>query len=387
MADEYRKKRKHNLKAGLNIGIFFLVILFFIGLSGITWGVLSIPSQAAAEFGPADERLSPVKKFNLAVKLLLHRKDILQPLNPSGSEVPFSVNAGEPPQEIANRLEDQNLIPSSEAFLLYLIYTGKDKTIQAGEYRLSPAMNLVEIAGDMQDATPAQVPFTILPGWRIEEVAASLPTSGLDISPGEFLALASQPESFQFPEGWNRGETLEGFLFPQSYMVSRKITGLELLQVFLNGFQNQLAQDLIEGFTSQGLDVFQAVTLASIVQREAIAKEEQPEIASVFLNRLNAGMSLDSDPTVQYALGYHTEKNTWWKSPLAAEDLGILSGYNTYANPGLPPGPICSPSISALMAVAHPVQTPYYYFRARCDGSGTHNFAVNYQEHLNNACP
>jgi UPF0755 protein len=98
-------------------------------------------------------------------------------------------------------------------------------------------------------------------------------------------------------------------------------------------------------------------------------------------------MKLDSDPTVQYALGYNTAAATWWTNPLSASDLQFDSPYNTYLYPGLPPGPICNPGLSALNAVAYPAQTPYYYFRAACDGSGRHAFAQTYEEHLRNACP
>jgi UPF0755 protein len=115
--------------------------------------------------------------------------------------------------------------------------------------------------------------------------------------------------------------------------------------------------------------------------------EEQPMIASVFLNRLADGMKLDSDPTVQYALGFNLRQNTWWTNPLSTDDLGINSPYNTYQNTGLPPGPISNPSLSALRAVAYPADSPYYYFQAACDGSGRHEFARTYEEHLANSCP
>jgi UPF0755 protein len=112
-----------------------------------------------------------------------------------------------------------------------------------------------------------------------------------------------------------------------------------------------------------------------------------PLIASVFLNRLNADIKLDADPTVQYAVGYNAAQATWWTNPLSFEDLQLDSPYNTYLYAGLPPGPICNPSIDALRSVAFPAQTPYYFFRAACDGSGRHLFAETFDEHVNNACP
>jgi UPF0755 protein len=128
------------------------------------------------------------------------------------------------------------------------------------------------------------------------------------------------------------------------------------------------------------------VTLASIIERESIQNEEMPMIASVFINRLNAGMTLGSDPTIQYAMGYNSAQNTWWTNPLSLDDLKFDSPYNTYINAGLPPAPISNPSLDALHAVAFPESSPYYYFQAKCDHSGYHTFAVTFEEHLANGC-
>jgi UPF0755 protein len=152
-------------------------------------------------------------------------------------------------------------------------------------------------------------------------------------------------------------------------------------------FENQVNSELRGGFSTQGLDLCQAVVLASIVQREAMVEEEMPIIASVFFNRLNSGAVLASDPTVQYALGYNQSQGTWWTNPLSLEDLQVDSPYNTYIYAGLPPGPISNPGLAALKAVAFPAQTPYYYFRAACDGSGRHLFSETFDEHLANECP
>ncbi|MBU0510750.1 MAG: endolytic transglycosylase MltG, partial [Chloroflexi bacterium] len=178
----------------------------------------------------------------------------------------------------------------------------------------------------------------------------------------------------------------EGFLYPDTYILPRKMTAEALVREFLRNFSLHLTTDLREGFTRQGLDVYQAVTLASIVQREAVVPDERAQIASVFFNRLRTGMKLDTDPSVQYALGFNIVQNTWWTNPLSAADLQFDSPYNTYIYSGLPPTSIANPSLSALQAVAFPAETPYYYFRARCDGSGLHDFAVTFEEHLQNGC-
>jgi UPF0755 protein len=171
------------------------------------------------------------------------------------------------------------------------------------------------------------------------------------------------------------------------YHFTRNASAQAIISNMLLQFDQQVTPEMLQAFQDQGLTLQQAVTLASIVQKEAVVPDEMPMIASVFYNRLAAGMKLESDPTVQYALGYNDAQKSWWTNPLSTADLSIDSPYNTYANADLPPGPICNPSLAALSAVAHPAQTPYYYFRAKCDGSGLHSFAVTFKEHQQNACP
>jgi UPF0755 protein len=216
----------------------------------------------------------------------------------------------------------------------------------------------------------------------MEEIAASLPTSGLDISPEAFLAAAKSPPQVLALSS----STMEGFFLPDSYILPRSTTVNQLLEAIARNFALHLSDDLRAGFAAQGLDVYQAVTLASIVERESIHDEEMTLIASVFINRLNIGMTLGSDPTVQYALGYNAIQNTWWTNPLSFDDLKFDSPYNTYIYAGLPPAPIANPSLEALQAVAFPEVSPYYYFQAKCDGSGYHTFAVTFEEHLANGC-
>ena len=248
-------------------------------------------------------------------------------------------------------------------------------------------MTPIEIALTLQDATPREVAFNILPGWRLEEIAAALPTSGLSITPEDFLAAASAPPpGSPISQFLPTGATLEGFLSPGSYQLPRETSPQEFVNYLTNSFIAQFDQELLEGFQQQGLNLYQAVTLASIIQREAVVDDEMPLMGSVFINRLNVGMKLESDPTVQYALGFNEELNTWWKSPLSLEDLEVNSPFNTYKQPGLPPGPISAPDYPALRAVAFPEYSGYYYFRALCDGSGLHVFAETFEEHLNNAC-
>ena len=355
-------------------------------MAGLVMFVL--PARTERAFGPPSSGLDPVQRTYLSALLLYQANELTLPNEPYGREQPFQVMLGESPRSIANRLQAQGLISDAGAFRNFLVYAGLDTTVQAGEYKLSPGMTPVQIAQALQDATPTEVSFAILPGWRLEEIAAALPTSGLSFTAEAFQTAArTLPEGFPFLQDLPSQASLEGFLFPDSYRLLRELNVDGFIAILLDNFEAHLDSELLEGFQRQGLNLYQAVILASIVEREAIVDEEMPLIASVFVNRLNSEMKLDSDPTVQYALGYNPAQQTWWTNPLSLADLQINSPYNTYLLPGLPPGPIANPSLGALRAVAFPAQSPYYYFRAACDDTGRHLFAETYEEHINNACP
>ena len=178
----------------------------------------------------------------------------------------------------------------------------------------------------------------------------------------------------------------EGFLFPGEYLFGRSATAGEIVQDFINMFIENVPPDIQIMAKNQQLTLREVVILASIVQKEMVLKEEAPLIASVFLNRLGAEMPLQSDPTVQYALGYSNKEETWWRTTITAEDLNTKSLFNTYIHKGLPPAPICNPGLDAILAVLQPAETNFLYFRAACDGSGQHVFSESYEAHLDQAC-
>jgi len=363
---------------------FLIVATLFLVLACLFLALIIIPSQAARIYGPPASWLTLSQRLQYSVQLLWYDGLLTRPLNVAGAEQSFTISVGESVNLVAYNLQEAGIIRDAEAFRAYLIYSGLDTSIQAGEYKLSPALSAIDIARALQDATKTEVPFSVLPGWRVEEIAASLPTSGLSFTPDEFLALAQSPSNeFDFLAG---ARNVEGFLYPDSYIFPRNMTAAEFVDELVRNFALHLSPDLTNAFSQQGLTVYQAVTLASIVEREAVHDEEKPLIASVYLNRLNIGMKLDADPTVQYALGYDFGGLTWWKNPLSLTDLQYDSYFNTYLYAGLPPTPVANPSLDALNAVAFPAESTYYFFRAKCDGSGYHVFAETFDEQLANGC-
>ena len=370
-------------------GAFFLPLVgaCLVAVIVLLASLWSITTRAEQQFGPPRPGISASQRLFLSTTLVTQSNDLLQPTYPGSPMVTFEIALGESIPSITGRLWDAGLISDPGAFRAYLQYTGMDTSLQAGEYSLSAGMTPVEIAHALQTTPSGAAGLTILAGWRIEEVAAALPTTGLEITSDEFLQAALiQPQGYTF-SGQIPFATTEGFLMPGTYELERQVTANQLIATILANFEASVSSDLRAGFDQQGLSLYQAVTLASIIEREAIVDDEMPLIASVFYNRLAIGERLAADPTVQYAIGYNQSQGLWWTNPLSLQDLEYNSPYNTYVYTGLPPGPICNPGLTALSAVAFPAETPYYYFRAACDGSGQHLFARTFAEHLENACP
>lgn len=326
----------------------------------------------------------------LALYLELNRGGLEESAGPD-RPVTFVVEPGTPARVIARNLEEAGLINDARLFEAYVRVNGLAEKLEAGTFVLSPAMTPVEIAAALQEARAPGLRLTIPEGWRLEEVAAFLDAQ-TPLSGQEYLILtadaALHARRYAFLAAAPAGATLEGYLFPDTYELSAE-----------NPMAAALVQNQLDRFAERVVPVYQAavaadattfslhevLTLASIVEREAVVPEERPVIAGVFRNRLDRGMKLEADPTVQYALGYQPDSSRWWKTPLAAGDtVNTLSHYNTYLYPGLPPGPIASPGLSSIEAVLYPAQHDFLYFVALPDGSGRHAFARTFDEHLEN---
>jgi UPF0755 protein len=364
---------------------FFLILLLLIIGTAILW--LGVPMLAQNSFGsPADNLTSP-QKWNYSLQMILHKNQLLTPVSPVKKDTPFSIPSGASVTSVAMDLEQTGLISNWQAFRYYVIYKGLDTQIKAGDFTLSPSMTAIEISNAIQSTYSELVSFYIYPGWRAEEVATALPTSGIEVTPEAFLSIVKNPASLNLPADLQGISSLEGFLYPGTYMIDRKISADDLVLTFVQKFNEQVTPEIQTQLQSNGLTFYQAITLASIIQRETFNDNERATMASVFYNRLAAGMKLETDPTVQYALGYSDQWGGWWKTPLALSDLSVQSPFNTYIISGLPEHPISNPDLPSILAVAHPESTSYYYFRAKCDNSGSHVFSKTFEEHLANACP
>jgi UPF0755 protein len=383
-------------------GVLAVAVLYVLYVAGTTAYHTFTDGFSGATTGPApvvtpgegSGDLTAAELAYISTYLTLHANDLQQPVGTDTTPVKFTVRPGDTAKVIAKRLFDADLIGDETLFYYYVRYYGLDTQIEAGDFMLNQAMTVPDIANELGRALSNDVKLLVREGLRAEEVATIFSTTTdikvpydkfmQAVAPGVDITKYKVPNLYgQLPSG----SSLEGFLFPDTYLVTKDTTAAEIVERMLVNFDRKVTSDMRAKYSQHGLTLYQAVTLASIVEREAVIPEERPIIASVYYNRLGIGMKLDADPTVQYALGYQADTGEWWKRPLLVDDLQFDSPYNTYLYADLPPGPIASPGLGSLQAVADPVETNYLYFRATCDGSGHHNFAETFEQHQANACP
>lgn len=331
-----------------------------------------------------------VQQLVFRVQLAGRQDDLNTAVSSDETPLRFSVAPGDTPRTVAQNLVTSGLIRDGDLFVTFVRANDLDTQIEAGTYFLTQSQPLTEIAYALTDSGANTIPFRILEGWRMEEVAAAIDQNPLfGFSGADFLRVvgpgAIPDPSFAAAAGLPAGAALEGFLFPETYTLPASITPEMLRDILLDEFMLQAGAPLSASAQAQGMTLFQAVTLASIIQREAVHVDEMPMISSVYRNRLTANMRLEADPTVQYGIGQRDGR--WWPQITQADYSSAVSPYNTYLNIGLPPGPIASPGLAAIEAALSPQASPYYFFRAACDGSGYHVFAATFDEHVLNGCP
>lgn len=271
---------------------------------------------------------------------------------------------------ILDRLEARGVIPNALLARIWLVYVLGDPPLHAGEYRFAGAATTPEALDKMVRGDVVLHQVTVVEGLTLEETADALAAAGF----GErdaFLAAMREPAPIADldPEA----ESLEGYLFPETYNFLRGATEREIVTAMVRAFRDRFEEEVRP--LAPAAPVRELVTLASIVEKEAKVEEERRQIAAVYANRLAVGMGLYADPTIIYAL----KRLGTWDGNLTREHLQLDSPYNTYRYGGLPPGPIASPGLGSLVAAADPADVPYVYFVSRNDG--THVFAETLAEH------
>ncbi len=273
-------------------------------------------------------------------------------------------------KEIANILKKNKVIQDKEGFIVLVKLYGKGEKLQAGWYKFSYIMNPRKVLATLLKGPMVKVKVVIPEGLTIEEIAHILKQKA-DIDSLNFVNLA-RDDFFVHSAGIN-ANTAEGFLFPNTYIFSKGESSSSILSVMIKKTLNIIDDSLRERAMEMGYTIEQIITVASMIEKEAMLDRERPIIASVIYNRLKRRMRLQVDATVQYALPAH-------KNKLLYSDLRVKSPYNTYIHRGLPPGPIASPGLKSIEAAFHPARTHYLYYVSRGDGS--HIFSKTMKAHI-----
>jgi UPF0755 protein len=370
--------------------IFIIAIAAIVSILGAGYWAFATQNDeniAAISVGGAEMTHSPesIEEYVLAFYLQTQAEVINTPPSDDSTLVPFTVEVGENARSVSTKLEEQGFITDAGIFRYFLQYNQMDSSLEAGDYQLRRNMTMREVAEALQKANFDEVVITIPEGWRAEQVAELLTQEGV-MDGGAFLAFVRQGVGVEHPLLKSRpaGAGYEGYLFPDTYRLPLAAQPAELVERMLVNMSAKIPADA-EGLASaQGYTFHEILIIASIVEREAVLAEERPTIASVYLNRLRQNMRLEADPTVQYAMGYQAGSDQWWKTPVTLEEYSeVNSPYNTYLNPGIPPGPIANPGAASIIATLNPSETPYIFFMA-CGGEGAHLFADNFETHQAN---
>ena len=360
----------------------FLTALAFIGVAG--WLIYDLI------LGLQVSDLSDLDGAARKAYLNTHQTDLDRPMGADKTSVTFVVEPGETGRAVAESLYELGLIKDRRLFRSYVSEEGL--TIEAGEYILDQTMTPRQIAQVLQHSLAAdEIVFTIPEGRRLEEIADL--AAGIGIDRAEFMALATAPASgrpedvgetpadvgefdYAFLRDRPAGATLEGYLFPDTYRLPEDVSARDLIERMLTNFDAKVSSD------GAGRPLYDVVVLASIVEREAVLADERSTIASVYINRLDSGIKLDADPTIQYALG---QPGDWWPQITVDHYTSVNSPWNTYLYADLPPSPISNPGQASIQAVLAPADTYYIFFLRDCDANdGSHLFAVSAEEHMAN---
>jgi len=341
-----------------------LVIGFIALLAAGVWQLSDTPGNLVNEAPP---RLGPTR-------------------SPEGETVIVPVEEGDNAEEIGKKLEDAGVIESARLFRVLTSLMGVGDDLAAGDYEFERGETALTAVRRISQGITAQNIVTFREGLRLGEFAQVLEERSV-ITTGEFVAALGEPYQATFLSELPPGAGLEGFLFPATYGFAQEITAHDAVQQLIDAFDQRYREEILPRLGPSGRTLFDVITMASIVEREAQVAEERPLIASVFWNRVAQGLPLQADPTVQFAAGNDPASVAefgYWKAELTLQDLAIDSPYNTYVNVGLPPGPIASPGLDSILAALEPAQTNYLFFVARQDGS--HLFAETLEEHNANVC-
>ncbi len=336
-----------------------------------------------------DGEKSPLKRFRLALVIALCGLGLPAAwssfglITPAGSDSQtrvFGIADGEALHSVSSRLDQAGLLPRGALFgpqvlVVYGRIAGVDRRIKSGEYDLQQTMTPLQILDKLVAGSVKTYAITLPEGWRIDQIATRLEEAQI-IDAKVLIAKATDPEVARTLGV--EANTLEGYLYPETYQFRRNTNADEILKHLVDEFKSRWTAEDQTRLEASGMSLHDVVTFASIVEKETADDSERPVISGVFHNRLRKGMRLQSDPTVIYGMLFVSGQ---FDGNIRKKDLRADTPYNTYTRAGLPPGPIASVSIDSIRAALNPADVDYLYFVSRNDG--THEFSKTLREHTN----
>jgi UPF0755 protein len=305
-------------------------------------------------------------------------------LGASGPTVVFTVQKGDNFALLARRLKAEGVIQNERVFRWYVAFFRPSKSLKRGEFGLYQNMAVPRVVYELTEGKPMEYKVTVPEGYNLYQVAEILEAKGL-AKKADFIAAARDPEAIALlptiEPGGKRPKSIEGYIFPDTYLLQKVFSPLEIAKVMIQRFREVYASLKPDLEASAAVQAFhlspqQVITLASIVEKETGAGSERPIIASVFLNRLRKKMRLQTDPTVIYGIW---AAHGSWDGNIRRRDLNTPTDYNTYQMGGLPAGPIANPGLNAIRAVIHPADSDFLFFVSR--NNGTHIFSKDFASH------
>lgn len=316
------------------------------------------------------------------------------PLKNMGSDVVFIVDKGEGVKTISKNLKEVDLIESDFYFNTYVKKNDFQTKLQAGEYILNPSMNIIEIVNVLKGGMVInrERVIKVIEGWTMSDIGEYLEKEGI-FTKKEFLDLTGEPmvdyskkyfanspkdysKEYDFLKDKPKGSGLEGYLFPDTYRIFADANLDDIIHKMLDNLNDKLTEKMREDIKAQGKTIYEIITMASVIQKEVRSESDMKMVSGLFWNRIENGQALESCASLAYITGINKDQYTY-------EDTRINSPYNTYQNRGLPPGPIASPGIQAIIAAIYPTDNSYNYFLSN-PANGETIFSKTYEEHLRN---
>lgn len=321
------------------------------------------------QFNPGIKTVGSIAGIIIASILAFYLLVIYWPQSNPYERVEINIPKGVSLSQIGNILKEESIISNKRTFTMAVKSLGHEKNIPAGRYVLHNALNNRAIINQLVYGVPSLKSITVLEGWTIYQIANELEKE-LKISKKTFLRLCNDQRVIKL---FNlEGNSLEGYLFPDTYTFAEEVDPYLVLTRMVNEFINNITKSMEVQAQEMNMSLLEVITLASIIEGEAIYDSERAIISAVYHNRLKKGMKLQADPTIQYIIDDGPRR-------LLNNDLKIESKYNTYLYRGLPPGPINSPGKESIIAALYPSVNEYLYFVAR--GDGYHTFSTNEKDH------